>query len=74
MDAAAGAGAISIHAAIEPQGIDDFGGDLFDGVVGGIEVADLVLAVERLDLTQLQTALAQGRVAAVFPASLTDRG
>lgn len=57
-DAAIGAGAISIHAAIEPLGIDDFGGDFFDRVVGGVEVVDLVFTVERFNLSQLQTALA----------------
>ncbi|STC88331.1 Uncharacterised protein [Edwardsiella hoshinae] len=35
----------SIQAAVESQRVDDLGGDLFDRVVGGIEVVDLLLTV-----------------------------
>ena len=33
----------SEHAAAHAEDIEDFGGDLFDRIVGGIEIADLVL-------------------------------
>ncbi len=38
-------GGRSVHAAVEAQGVDDLGGDLFDRMIGGVEVVDLLLAV-----------------------------
>lgn len=38
-------GGRSVHAAVETQGVDDLGGDLFDRMIGGVEVVDLLLAV-----------------------------
>ena len=59
--------------AAHAEDIEDFGRDLFDRIVGGVEVADLVFAEQRFDLGDFHAALAQGGVTAVFAPLFTDR-
>jgi len=51
--------AYSKHMAIKPHNIEDFSGNLFDRVIGTVQIANLMDAKQRFDFAHFHPALAQ---------------
>lgn len=61
-----------IHAARQAHNVEDFGGDLFHGIIGTVEIANLVSAKQRFDFAHFEPTLAQRSITGIFRTFLSD--